>query len=235
VPDARYDGHSAWYDEVVSGYAPAFARLLAAPAAEVADPGDLVLDVGCGTGLSFDALRGRGLQPAGVDVSADQLRVARERDPNIMRGDAAVLPVRDAAVRVAVAAFIHTDVDDFSSTVAEVGRVLRHGGRFVYVGTHPCFVGPFVRRDAEHGHRELIVRPGYGDTGVSFDAGRPSGLSARVGFRSQPLAAFLSVFFRAGLRIESLEELDTQGRPWVAGPDDGTIVPWNIRVVATKP
>ena len=105
----------------------------------------------------------------------------------------------------------------------------------MYVGTHPCFVGSFLKRADERDRRELVIRPGYGNTELAFDAGRPSGLSARVGFRSQPLAPFLSAFLGAGLRIELLEELDTQGRPWVAGPDDGTIVPWNILVVATKP
>jgi hypothetical protein len=37
-----------------------------------------------------------------------------------------------------------------------------------------------------------------------------------------------------GLRIESLVELGTEARPWVAKPDDETIIPWNILVVAAK-
>jgi hypothetical protein len=36
------------------------------------------------------------------------------------------------------------------------------------------------------------------------------------------------------LRIESLVELGTEARPWVAKPDDETIIPWNILVVAAK-
>jgi len=40
--------------------------------------------------------------------------------------------------------FAHTDVDDFAAVVREVARVLSPGGRFVYVGTHPCFVGRHI-------------------------------------------------------------------------------------------
>jgi hypothetical protein len=36
------------------------------------------------------------------------------------------------------------------------------------------------------------------------------------------------------LRIESLVELGTEARPWVAKLDDETIIPWNILVVAAK-
>ena len=235
MPEARYDGHATWYDDVVSRYEPGFTDLVADQAAEFAERGAVVLDVGCGTGLYFGALRERGLKPVGVDLSADQLRFAHERESGVIRGDVTALPVRDSAVPVAVGAFIHTDVDDFSSTTIEVARVLRADGRFVYIGTHPCFVGRFVPRGNERDRRELIVQPGYGDAGLSFDAGRASGLSARVGFRSRSLTELLGAFVRAGLSIESFEELDTEGRPWAVDPDDGTIVPWNVLVVAAKP
>ncbi len=234
MPDARYDGFATWYDEVVSDFTEPFTSVLAARVAGVAEPGAVVVDVGCGTGFVFDALRARGLEPIGVDLSADQLRIARERGVAVVRADAALLPVRDAAIGVAVGAFIHTDLDDFSSAAAEVARVLHPGGRFVYLGTHPCFVGPFIKRAAERDTRELVVRRGYGDTRLSFDGSRPSGLSSRVGFRSRSLAALLNAFLDAGLRIESCEELDTRGEPWVAEPDDQTIVPWNVLLVAAK-
>jgi hypothetical protein len=90
-------------------------------------------------------------------------------------------------------------------------------------------------RTTERDVRGLVVQPGYGDTRPVFDgSGGTSGLKSRVGSRNLPLAAFLGAFLGAGLRIESFEELDTQARPWVAEPDDRTIVPWNILLVAAK-
>jgi SAM-dependent methyltransferase len=238
MPEARYDGSAAWYDRLAGEFTQPFARTVAARTADYAERGDVVLDLGCGTGLGFDALRACGLHPVGVDLSADQLAIARRRAAGVVRADAGVLPMRNAAVRVVVAAFVRTDVDDFPSAVAEVARVLAAGGRFVYVGTHPCVVGRFIERHAQ-GERdvgEVAVRRGYGDPGVSFRGGRArSGLSARVGSRSLAIGAVLGAVLAAGLRIEAFEELDTRSRRWTADSDDRTLVPWNILLVAAKP
>jgi SAM-dependent methyltransferase len=231
MPEARYEGLAKWYDEFVSGFAEPFASLLAARAADFGKPGDVVVDVGCGTGITFAALWARGLQPIGIDLAADQLRIARERAVGVLRADAAVLPIGDATVRIAVAAFVHTDIEDFSATVADIARVLRADGRFVYVGTHPCFIGPYVNRVAERDDGRVGLRPGYGDT--HFVLGT-SELKSKVGSRNPALGTFLRAFLDAGLRIESFEELDTQARPWVPEPEDQTVVPWNILLVAAK-
>ena len=66
-----------------------------------------------------------------------------------MRADAHQLPFAAASFDAVVAAFIHTDVDDWNLVLRESARVLRPSGRFVYVGTHPCFVGPFSRYVAD--------------------------------------------------------------------------------------
>src|SRR6476646_9245594 len=73
------------------------------------------LDVGCGGGRLIVALAGAGWTPTGVDLSADQLRVADARAGGLadalLQADAASLPFADRVFDAAVSTFTHTDVD----------------------------------------------------------------------------------------------------------------------------
>jgi hypothetical protein len=81
--------------------------------------------------------------------------------------------------------------------------VLREGGRFAHVGTHPCFVSP-VARTAEDG--SVVFYRGGHEKRLVFDspayARGADGLRARVGAWQVPLAALLNAIADAGLRIE---------------------------------
>lgn len=234
--EARYDGVAEWYDASFSTYAQEdrSAGLLGRVVSEFVDAGTVVLDVGCGTGLHFEALQRRGLQVVGVDVSMDQLRLASSRSPRVVQASGAQLPFASGSLEVAVSTFIHTDVDDFAAITREVARLLRTGGRFVYIGTHPCFIGPFLKRSLERESSELLIGPGYGDTSLVYEGSGTSSLKAKVGARGLPLGVFLGAFLDAGLAIDRLDELDTSSQPWAQDQSDGTIVPWNVLVIAVK-
>ncbi|HEY6746071.1 MAG TPA: class I SAM-dependent methyltransferase [Mycobacteriales bacterium] len=176
---ARYDGHADWYDATFgflgaeTGSGGLVGRLLG-PADQ---DGQICLDVGCGTGLHFRPTQARGYTVVGVDLSADQLRVAASRNRRLVRADAGRLPLRDASVAVVVMTFLHTDVDDFPATIGEVARVLSPGGRLVYLGVHPAYIGAFIDRTAETETQEVRVTAGYGDERLHRD---PSGRSLSV-------------------------------------------------------
>jgi SAM-dependent methyltransferase len=145
----------------------------------------------------------------GIDVSEDQLRIARERAGEaveLLQGDAADLPFEDGSFDLVLSTFTHTDVDDFDAVVAEAARVLAPEGRLVYVGPHPCFVGPHSRFVRAMGIPEL--HPGYGERGRYTEAVgiSPTGLRAKVGAVHLPLGDLLQTFLRAGLRIDAFEE-----------------------------
>src|SRR5215813_982821 len=109
---ARYDGIADWYDAYNAPAAQAHAVELAA----LLGPGDgLCLDLGCGTGQYFDAIRGTGRTPIGLDVSADQLRLATGRDRALVRADAAALPFADNVFATVTIMWVSTDVDDFGA------------------------------------------------------------------------------------------------------------------------
>jgi ubiquinone/menaquinone biosynthesis C-methylase UbiE len=225
VSKARYDGHAEWYDETFS--APRDEEEVAFLTECLgAGRGEICLDVACGTGRYGPVLAGAGYRTVGFDISADQLRYAQPRLGAVVRADARSLPVRDASVTLAAGMFFHTDVEDFAAVVAEVARCLRRGGRFIYLGVHPCFVGPFVYRLAEAEDRTLSFVTGYGQTGwADRGSGDGSMIGARVGFHHKTLASFLEAFAEAGLTIRTVREFAKSGH---------VVLPWDIAVVTEK-
>ena len=207
-----------WYDEHV-----AWSTAAAAPVvARLAGRGSgWCLDVGCGTGVHLNALAEMGWSVVGVDASADQLRVvgrqARPVVAGLVQADAARLPVRAGSCPLVVSAFTHTDVEDFASLAREARRVLEADGRFIYLGLHPCFTGPFAEQPRADGAR--VVHPGYARPG--WRTGGPGsvagGLTSRVGFRHLPIARVLNDVLEAGLRVCHVEEAGTTELPeWLA-------------------
>jgi ubiquinone/menaquinone biosynthesis C-methylase UbiE len=144
---ARYDGSAQWYDERFRHYGDltevdSSASLLAT----VLGRGDgWCLDVGCGTGLHAAAIESTGRRVFGVDLSADQLAHAAHRIAVRVRTDATRLPFRDGTFPSAVCTYVHTDIEQIGQVFAEVCRVMRHGGTFVYVGVHPCYRSVLLR------------------------------------------------------------------------------------------
>jgi SAM-dependent methyltransferase len=222
--NARYDGHADWYDETFSAYSTAeeagFLRECLGSGG-----GGICLDVACGTGLYGRLIAEAGYRGVGFDISADQLRFARRRLAAAVRADARFLPVRDEAVATAVGMFFHTDVEDFAAVVRDVARCLRPGGRFIYIGLHPCFIGPFVNRTTESADLRLSFAQGYGTVGwADHGSGDGSGVGGRVGFHHKSLANFLGAIAEAGLSIRAVREFS--GR--------GVVLPRNLAVVTER-
>jgi SAM-dependent methyltransferase len=213
---ARYDGLADWYDGVMRD--PGDRAPLAVAAFELLSgllgPGSgLILDIGCGTGLASVRVRELGYQPFGVDLSADQLRVAAQRLP-VVQGDAAHLPVASGSLAAAYSTFVSSDLDDFAGAVAEAYRILRPGGRYVSVCVHPCFNGGYSRL-GEDG--TVVVRPGYLSPGYNPGQEFGSTIRSHVGAWHRPLAEVVGTFLAAGFQLESLAEGGPQPVPALLG------------------
>jgi demethylmenaquinone methyltransferase/2-methoxy-6-polyprenyl-1,4-benzoquinol methylase len=98
-------------------------------------PGDLVVDLGCGTGDMCELARAAGARAVGVDVSAGMLAGARARDAAdaLLRGDACCLPLRDGCAAVVTSAFALRNVPSVPALLAEAARILRPGGRLALI------------------------------------------------------------------------------------------------------
>jgi SAM-dependent methyltransferase len=157
----------------------------------------------------------------GIDISADQLRMARRRSSFLALASALHLPFADESFDTVTTTYLHTDIDSMAPVFVEAYRVLRKRGTFVYLGTHPCFIGHFIEiRD--DGAR--VIHPGYHQNGwhTASPFFRAEGLGIRVGFRHVPLTELVNSLLACGLQLVRLEE------PSVEDP------PGAIALVATK-
>jgi demethylmenaquinone methyltransferase/2-methoxy-6-polyprenyl-1,4-benzoquinol methylase len=107
----------------------------AAVRAAAVQPGDVVLDVACGTGdltLAF-ADRSPAKRVIGMDFTYNMLAVAKRKGGSCYyaAADAMNLPLPDACVDVVSIAFGIRNVADPAKAIAEFHRVLRPGGRMI--------------------------------------------------------------------------------------------------------
>jgi demethylmenaquinone methyltransferase/2-methoxy-6-polyprenyl-1,4-benzoquinol methylase len=91
-------------------------------------PGDVVVDLACGTGDLCRDLAAVGYRPIGVDLSFGMLTHARTSSP-LVQGDALALPLPDECVAGVVSGFALRNFVDLDRAFTELARVLRPDGR----------------------------------------------------------------------------------------------------------
>ncbi|WP_432747771.1 methyltransferase domain-containing protein [Streptomyces sp. JH002] len=161
--------------------------------------GRRILDAGCGAGPVAADLHERGAVVAGFDSSAGMLALARQR-----LGDEAVLeraelggplPFTDAEFDDVVASLVLHYLEDWTTALAELRRVLKPGGRLIGSVHHP-----FVQHmTAPPGTDYFAIRP----TSQWWELG---GTKHLMTFWDRPLHAITDAFTAAGFRIDVLSE-----------------------------
>ena len=119
---------------------PVFVSGRRAAAAAARDVGGRILEIGVGTGLSFDDYDA-GTEITGIDMSAPMIARARERaasgrypfvkDLTVMDASAMMFP--DATFDCVVGQFVITLVEDPERVLSECARVVKPGGQIILV------------------------------------------------------------------------------------------------------
>jgi demethylmenaquinone methyltransferase/2-methoxy-6-polyprenyl-1,4-benzoquinol methylase len=101
-------------------------------------PGDLALDLCCGTGDISFALANQGATVTGLDFSAEMLAVADKRNPQsairnpqFQQGDAQKLPFADQSFNVVTVGYGLRNLASWEAGLTEMVRVARPGARLL--------------------------------------------------------------------------------------------------------
>ena len=134
-----------WQDSFTEGADPEYEEQIIPLAIEHLDGATRVLDIGCGEGQIARVAQRVGAQVVvGVDPTGAQLDEARRRagGPAYARAVASALPCADESFDAVVACLVFEHIVDVDSAIAEVGRVLEPGGRFLFFLNHPLLQTP---------------------------------------------------------------------------------------------
>jgi SAM-dependent methyltransferase len=140
VPGGILIGDAVVYDTLSRLLLGPFLTRIAADVAAVTPDGARVLEVGCGPGHLSGQLAGQhGLEVTGLDLdpamiararaNADRLGDAAGRRPQFLVGDVASLALADGSFDLVVSTLSMHHWADPAAGLAEIGRVLRPGGR----------------------------------------------------------------------------------------------------------
>ena len=144
----HYASPQAWATSADPAYE-ALSRAIVA-ASPVSLHGRSVLDLGAGTGATSRALEAAGSRPVALDLSAAMLAHCQRSRPPAVVGDMVTLPLAEASVGGAIAAFSLSHVEDPGAVLAEAGRVTVSGG--------PVIVGVFAPTGVRHPATEAVER-----------------------------------------------------------------------------
>ncbi len=203
-----WEDHAGWWQAAFTDGADAeyTEQILPMAAAHLAGATD-VLDVGTGEGqLARLAVAAGATRVVGVDPSWGQLREATTRagGPRYLRAEATGLPFPDATFDVALACLVFEHIDGMEPAIAEVGRVLRPGGRFLFFLNHPLLQVPGSGWIDDHILEEQYWR--IGPYLVEDKSLEEVDKDVFLPFIHRPLSRYVNAMAAAGLRIARMEE-----------------------------
>ena len=113
------------------------------------EPGNVVLDVACGTGYGAKWLNDHNVVVYGVDKSSEAIEYATHRYPDIqfIQSLAENLPFPDAFFDIILSVETIEHISDDISFLKEVHRVLKPGGKILLTTPHHGFGNPFHVRE----------------------------------------------------------------------------------------
>ena len=204
-----WEAHAEWWQRrFTDGVDPEYTEQILPLIAEHLPATGRMLDVGCGEGQVARVAAEQGLEVVGVDPSHTQVLLARERasGPNYLQGSATGLGVGDESVDVVVACLVFEHIADVDAALAEVVRVLRPGGRFLFLLNHPLLQTPgsgwIDDQILDPPEQYWRIGPYLTEADTIEEVER----DVFIRFFHRPLNRYLNTAFDAGMSLVRMEE-----------------------------
>jgi len=166
------------------------------------------VELGCGTGYVSGWMARRGAEVTAIDISAKQLATARQMaaehgaDITFIEGNAEETGLLDATFDFAISEYGASIWCPPEVWLREAWRVLRPGGRLVFLGNHPLSLicSPIDGSDADKRlHRPYRGIWGADWTEVEFE---PTGICFNL-----TMAGWMDLFAEIGFEVKKYQEL----------------------------
>lgn len=207
MTDPAWETHAQWWqDGFTDGADPEYVEQIEPIVVEHLGDHGRVLDVGTGEGQLARALAGRGVDVTGVDGSTAQLAtaVARGGPPRYLRAAASGLPFATGAFDGVLACLVFEHIVEVDTAIREVARVLRPGGRFLFLLNHPLIQTPDSGWIDDHILEEQYWRIGpYLTESVMHEEIAPG---IHLPFVHRPMSRYVNALADHGLRLERMLE-----------------------------
>ncbi len=185
-------------------------------------PGEQVLDVACGNGLTSRRLAGKGTRVVAFDFSQEMIAHARQRTREHAErieyyvldatDEAALLDLGEARFDAAICHMALFDMAEITPLIRSLTRLLCRGGRFVFSVLHPCFNSAHIVQIAEQEDRDGDIVTQYGIKVYRYISPTIARGAAICGqpkphlYFHRPLQDLLGACFDAGFVLDALEE-----------------------------
>ena len=119
-------------------------------------PGDVAVDLGCGPGTIVSQLDARGARAIGVDLKDSGF--GRRPDLTLIKADARDLPLESESVDLVTSRWMFEHLEDPSTVVREIRRVLKPGGHALIVAPNVLHPGMMLSKILPTGVKQWLLR-----------------------------------------------------------------------------
>ena len=185
-------------------------------------PGQKILDIGCGNGLTTRRLASLGAKVTGIDFASEMINHARQRTIEHQKlieyqvldatDETALLKLGKNSFDTAVSAMTLMDMAEIKPLFRALKKIICPGGCFIFAIQHPCFNSMHSTMGAELIEQERKV---YTEYFVKVKAYIKSSKVRGLALENQlqphtyfhrPLHTLLNIAFKLGFVIDGLEE-----------------------------